>query len=63
LFGGGGGYRISIQNRQTGKTSTVSDYIGFDVRKASAGTYELKLRVTDRNTRQETASSTAVTLK
>jgi GWxTD domain-containing protein len=62
LFGGGGKSSISIRNRRTGRTRTVADYLGFDVRKAAPGKYELKLKILDRNTRQEAASAAVVTL-
>lgn len=48
LFGGGGSHRISIENKRTGKSRDVQDYIGMDVRSAPPGHYELSLKVTDR---------------
>ena len=62
VFGGGGKSSISIRSTRTGKTRNVSDYLGFDVQKAAPGKYELNLKITDRNTRQEAASAVAVTL-
>jgi tetratricopeptide (TPR) repeat protein len=62
LFGGGAKFRVSIQNNQSGRTSVVSDYLGFDVRKATPGKYELKLTVTDRNGGKETSTAAIITL-
>jgi tetratricopeptide (TPR) repeat protein len=62
VFGGGGKSSISVRNKRTGKTRNVSDYLGFDVHKAAPGKYELNLKIIDRNTRQESSSTVAVTL-
>jgi hypothetical protein len=62
LFGGSAKFRVSIQNNQSGKTPTVSDYLGFDVRKATPGKYELKLTVTDRNDNKVTSTVAVITL-
>ncbi len=48
LFKGGGSQRISIENKRTGKSRNVQDYVGMDVRSAPPGHYELSLKVTDR---------------
>jgi tetratricopeptide (TPR) repeat protein len=63
LFGGGGKYRISIQNRQSGGSKTVVDYIGFDVRKAAPGKCELKLKIADHNASRETSVRTELTIE
>ena len=62
FLGGGGKFRVSIQNNQSGKAPGVSDYLGFDVRKATPGKYELKLTVTDRNDNKETSTVAIITL-
>jgi len=56
LFGGKEGYQISIENDQTGKIQTVTDYISFDVSRLEKGTYELKLIVKDNVSGEETST-------
>jgi len=63
MFGGGGKSSISIRGRRTGKTRNIADYLGFDVRKAAPGKYELNLKITDHSTGQEASSTVAVTLE
>jgi hypothetical protein len=63
LIGGAGKYRVSIQNDRSGRTRTAADYVGFDVRQASPGVYQLKLTVKDMNADRETSSSTMLTLE
>ena len=62
LFGGGGKSSISIRNRRTGSARTVADYLGFDVRGAAPGKYELELKILDRNTHQAASSMIVVTI-
>jgi tetratricopeptide (TPR) repeat protein len=63
FLGGAGKYRVSIQNDRSGKERTVTDYLGFDVKQATRGRYELKLTVKDRNANRETSSTTLITLE
>ncbi len=58
LFGGKRGYKVSLENNMTGRTSTVADYISFDMSRLEAGEYELNLMVKD-NISEEEASTVA----
>jgi len=63
LIGGAGKYRVSVQNDRSGRERTVTDYLGFDLRQATRGRYELKLTVKDRVANREASSSTMLMLE
>lgn len=63
LFGGKRGYQVSLENNMTGRTSTVADYISFDMSRLKAGEYELNLMVKDQISGEETSTVAEFKLK
>jgi len=56
VFGGKEGYQVSIENRQTGDTRIVTDYISFDMSRLKKGEYEFVLKIRDNVTGDETST-------
>lgn len=48
MFGRKDGYQITIEDKQSGTSRTVNDYIHFDMHRLNKGLYELTLLVKDR---------------
>jgi hypothetical protein len=63
LFRGSDSFKISLQNERSGTEPHVSDYVGFDVRKAAPGDYVITLSVRDRVSKEQASSSTVIRLE
>ena len=56
LFGGREDYSVSFENRQSGTTRTVNDYISFDMSRLKKDEYAIELIVIDNVTQEESSA-------